>query len=123
MELSTVLMLALTVLALLVASGCSYVAVRASIYADECRLFCEQRAELSELAKLSSEMTELTDAYDSLLHSHRKLRSRVGMREVRAKRKNGADEPSESPVPGSDDEKAALKRKLRDDARARGILR
>lgn len=50
---------------------------------------------LREIAILSDEVTNLGDAYASLLASHKKLRSRIGMRDKRAKDNddNGSGEP------------------------------
>lgn len=47
-------------------------------------------------------MTELDDNHEALAASHKRLRSRVGMRELRAKRKNGEDEEPELPQPSRD---------------------
>ena len=38
-------------------------------------------------------ITELEDLHEALKASHERLRSRVGMRELRARKKNGDDEP------------------------------
>lgn len=49
---------------------------------------------LKEIAILSGEVTDLKDAYSSLLEQHKRLRSRIGMREKRSKSKsNGSDMP------------------------------
>lgn len=69
---------------------------------------------LADIAKLSAELTELSDAYHALLSSHKKLRSRIGMRENRAKaNSNGAD-------PGETYEQRKMR--LRDEAKAKGYL-
>jgi hypothetical protein len=60
---------------------------------------------LAELAKLSAEVTELADAYTSLMESHRKLRSRIGMRGLREQRKDVA-------VPDPATSKAELRAEL-----------
>ena len=44
-------------------------------------------APASRIAEISAELTELSDAYDALLKSHKKLRSRITMRENRAKKR------------------------------------
>jgi hypothetical protein len=46
------------------------------------------------LASLHAELSDLTESYDQLLQSHKKLRARIGMREVRARRQeeNGLDD-------------------------------
>lgn len=73
---------------------------------------------LRKMADVEATLTELLDSYDALLTSHKKLRSRIGMREVREKRKkteNGVDL-------GDEAEKAAYKAKLRAALRAEGRL-
>lgn len=74
---------------------------------------------LRRMADLEATCTELLDSYNALLTSHKKLRSRIGMREGRAKRKNGID----SSPGATDSEKAAYKAELRNDLRQRGLLR
>lgn len=66
----------------------SVLGVVAAIYARRRILFHEQ------FRSMLLAMQELDDNHAALLASHQKLRSRVGMREMRAKRKdaNGADE-------------------------------
>jgi len=52
---------------------------------------------LKRLADIECELTELKDAYDSLLTSHKKLRSRIGMRKNRddqAQPDDGMPEPN-----------------------------
>ncbi|MGI9457522.1 MAG: hypothetical protein ACR2NU_13240 [Aeoliella sp.] len=44
---------------------------------------------LARTAELEAAVTDLADSYHSLLTAHKKLRSRIGMREVRAKRADG----------------------------------
>lgn len=52
---------------------------------------------LARLTELETELTELTDSYSALMKSHRKLRSRIGMRENRERgRDNGSDDTIES---------------------------
>lgn len=61
---------------------------------------------LSRLAEIETTLTELTDAYDSLLQSHKKLRNKIGMRHLREDRK------SES-VPDPRQDPAGYKREMR----------
>lgn len=68
---------------------------------------------LRQIADLTATVTELKDAYDALLTSHKKLRSRIGMRKVREKRANGADEGVQS----------TDKTEVRKAAKAAGLLR
>lgn len=74
---------------------------------------------LAKLAELESTLTELLDSYDSLLASHKKLRSRIGMRQNRARRSNGVDSDVTAP-PASEEERSAYKKALRDAARQKG---
>lgn len=43
---------------------------------------------LRRMAEVEATLTDLTDAYEGLLKSHKKLRSRIGMRNVREEREN-----------------------------------
>lgn len=70
---------------------------------------------LAKLAEIETSITELTDSYSALLTSHKKLRSRIGMREVRERRANGQDE--------LDLAVTTDKRELRNELRARGLLK
>lgn len=82
---------------------------RACQYTQEAN---EESVSLAKLASLECTMTELTDSYDALLTSHKKLRSRIGMREHRQKGANGsADLDSRDKVA------------LRLSAKSRGLLR
>lgn len=71
---------------------------------------------LKQLAELSAEVTELKDSYDSLLTAHKKLRSRIGMRELRQKR-NEVDNNDATELGSVTD-----KNELRLKAKARGLL-
>jgi len=52
----------------------------------------------SDYRRLLLHLSELEDLHEALAASHKRLRSRVGMRELRAKRGNGADpSPNETP--------------------------
>ena len=70
---------------------------------------------LAKLAEIETAITELTDSYSALLTSHKKLRSRIGMREVRERRKNGQDE--------LDLAVTTDKNQLRQELRAKGLLK
>lgn len=74
---------------------------------------------LRRIAEVESTLTELLDAYTSLLESHKKLRSRIGMRKVREARK---DEPESGPVPTNEAEKAAYKARIRKQLQREGRL-
>ena len=74
---------------------------------------------LAKLAEVESTLTELSDSYEALLASHRKLRSRITMRANREKRANGAESDDGSP-PADEAGRAAYKNALRDAARKKG---
>jgi len=74
---------------------------------------------LRRMAEVEATLTELLDSYDSLLKSHKKLRSRITMRENRAKAPNGIDSDS---VPADEAAKAAYKNSLRSELRKQGKL-
>lgn len=57
---------------------------------------------------------ELEDNHEALAASHKRLRARVGMRELRAKRKNGQNgEDTEAPVATAETDKERWKREMR----------
>lgn len=69
---------------------------------------------LRQIAELESAMTELLDSHQSLLDSHKKLRSRIGMRELRDRRASEA-EPT--------DLQSVDKRAVRLAAKSAGLLK
>lgn len=68
------------------------------------------------LTNLDLAVTELQSQFESLLAAHRRLHSRVSMRELREKRK---DEPVDESTPPN----GADREKLRELARSRGLMR
>ncbi len=86
------------------------------LYAVHCKKTLEERnarsVSLREIAVLSEEVTNLGDAYASMLASHKKLRSRIGMREKRAR--DATQNGSEIPDPRDDPDgyKRAMRLKL-----------
>jgi hypothetical protein len=70
---------------------------------------------LRKMAEVETTLTELSDAYDALLASHKKLRSRISMRQRRAK-----DETDDMPDPKTDP--AGWKRAMRLKLRNQGVL-
>ena len=72
---------------------------------------------LLRIAKCESSITELTDSYDALLASQKKLRARIHMRKARDKRHESGD-LDESEL-SSEQDKNALRLK----AKAAGLLR
>jgi len=110
-DLSTVLLLAAAVIAVFLSSGAIYIAAKARQYANDCVLWVQQSnkrsVSLAKLAELETQLTELTDSYSALMGSHRKLRSRISMREKRARdASNGLDLEATQ-------DKAALRAELR----------
>lgn len=112
------------------AVGCALLAVisaaRAVKYARSAESFAvdaldylktnnEKSLSLAQLAEVQAGLTELTDSYQSLLTSHKKLRSRIGMREVRDRRANGN-------APDDSADYATRKSQLRDMAKSKGYL-
>jgi len=74
---------------------------------------------LSKLAEIETTLTELTDSYAALLTSHKKLRSRIGMREHRDK----TGKEVVDTLPTTEAERLAYKSRLRDRAKSSGYLR
>jgi hypothetical protein len=90
-------------------------------YANEIYTYARKASESAprrEMAELQGELTDLADSYAALLKSHKRLRSRIGMREVREKKANGADEPDLSDPA----QRAVYKQNFRRDAKAKGLL-
>ena len=77
---------------------------------------------LAQLAKVSAQLTELEDAYHSLLDSHKKLRSRIGMRELRERRKAEDHDNQESLDLQDEGQRAEYKKQLRQQAKKGGLL-
>lgn len=106
----------LSTIALIVTALLSVVAV---MYARHAWFFCRDTEEfiklqnkrsvsLSKLAEIEASLSELLDAYDALLASHKKLRARIGMRHNRA-----AQRESESDIPDPKTDPAGYKRVMR----------
>jgi hypothetical protein len=49
---------------------------------------------MKRVAEIECDLTELKDSYDALLTSHKKLRSRIGMREIRDREAEAPDDPA-----------------------------
>lgn len=74
-----------------------------------------------QLAAFSAELSDLAESYDQLLESHKKLRARVSMRDVRARRK--ADEDAAQDENGVDIHSDRDKNALRLELRRQGLLK
>jgi len=77
----------------------------------------------SKLAEIERTVTELSDSHDALVASHKRLRSKYGMRDLRERRNNGHDDGDTPDLFQDDDKKAAYKAALRNKCRAQGLLR
>lgn len=64
---------------------------------------------LKKMAEVEASLTELTDAYDALLTSHKKLRSRIGMRANR----DAKQQDKQNEIPDPRDDPAGYKREMR----------
>lgn len=93
-ELSTIFVLAALALSL-IALYISIAAVRFVRYNSS------ESLSLSKMAKVEASLTELTDSYDALLTSHKKLRSRIGMRKHRGNGEAKDDEPDSRTDPAA----------------------
>ena len=100
-----ILLVSIPVICLGLAITCALFARSARSEAAKCYEWVEavskMRNPAAKVAQLSAEVTELTDSYDALLKSHKKLRARIGMREARRKKAdldtgNGSDLSSET---------------------------
>lgn len=108
-----------TDLSTILASFAVLVSGLAWLYAYKCWDFCKDTEEfvklqnkrslsLSKLAEIETAITELSDSYDALLTSHKKLRSRIGMRANRA-----ANGRSDAQIPDPREDPAGYKRHMR----------
>lgn len=125
-ELSTELSTALGLFCLLVVAFCAY----SYHFMHKLGVYCREAVEwvqlqnknavsLRRMAEVESTLTDLTEAYSTLLEGHKKLRSRIGMRELRDRKENEADL-----APGAaDSDRLAFKNQLRLAAKSKGLLR
>lgn len=124
-ELSTFLLAGGLVITLAIAVAALIFARKAAEYSRECSAYVDTEnknaVSLRKIAELESTLTELLDSYYALLTSHKKLRSRIGMREVREKRGNGVN--SSSAPPDSEAGRAEFKSRLRLQCKERGLLK
>lgn len=76
---------------------------------------------LRKMSEVEIALTELTDSYEALLKSHKKLRSRMSMRANREDKRatNGFD--TDAP-PADDVGKAAYKAKFRAEMKRKGLI-
>lgn len=74
---------------------------------------------LRRMAEVEATLTELTDSYDALLESHKKLRARIGMRAVRDKRQVNGD----GEIPDATKDPAGYKRAMRLKLQRNGTLK
>lgn len=77
----------------------------------------------SKLAELERSLTELWDSHSSLLASHKRLRSKYGMRDLRERRRDNGEDQEGFDFPDDEAEKARYKAKLRRQCKERGLLK
>lgn len=119
-DLSTILA-GFLALVLIFAVYCCYYVVKLGAYCKTAVEYVTNQNKnalsLRKMAEVEATLTELSDAYEALLQSHKKLRSRIGMRKVREQRDNGLD------LDSSEQDKATLKNRLRLESKQKGLLR
>lgn len=105
-------------------------AEKTSKYAGECANYVgaenKRSQALRRIAELEGTVTELADSYHALLKSHKKLRSRFGMRDLRKRRKeaeDGSGEPESVDLLTPDLSRVDDKQQLRLKAKAAGLLK
>ena len=120
--LSTELLTVLAVFCLLVCAFCCIVGYYVVKLAHFCRAAVEyvekqnkNAVSLRKLTELEVGVTDLWDSHATLLKSHKTLRSRIGMRELREQRENGQDVDSQG-------EPLTAKQKLRLRAKAAKLI-
>jgi len=87
--------------------------IQSEKYVESCMNYVREEnkraVSLRKMAEVEATLTELTDAYDALLTSQKKLRSRIGMRANREKKRDDAvPDPQKDPA----GYKAAMRIKL-----------
>lgn len=112
-----------SLLALLASFLCLRWAILARDQAAACAQYVadqnKRSLSLKKMAEVETALTDLTDAYDSLLSQHKKMRARIVMREAREKKKQLGDAPAQM----SDAEKSSEKARLRVLCKERGLLK
>lgn len=133
-DLSTVLLLLVASAALFV-SGFTYFRMRASEkWLEQVARWIENdnadALSLRRIAEIESSFTDLRESFDQLLASHKRLRSRISMRELRERRKDGdqddgpdQDELFEAPATRANGAGPEYKVALRNQLRKQGLLR
>lgn len=100
--------------------------IRSEKYCKSCTEFVElsnkRSLSLRRIAEVEATLTELLDSYEALRVSHRKLRSRLTMREHRQEGKKSQDEVDLTSPPVDEVARASYKKALRDKAKASKLL-
>ena len=99
---------------------------RAQKYVNEVHEYAKKAAERparKQMAEIQAELTDLADSYASLIAAHKRLRSRIGMRELREKKKSSHNGAERGSVPQDPGQKAAYKQQFRTEMREKGMLR
>lgn len=109
--------LGLHAVALLAALGATFIAIGAARHVDERNA---RSISLKKLTEIQVELTEHADSIASLHASLKKLRSRVGMREKRARELNNGPEDT---VPDSRTDPDGYKKAMRIKLRREGLLK
>lgn len=78
---------------------------------------------MARIAEISSEMTEVTDALQSLIKQHKRLRSRIGMRNLRKRKKDAANGGSQTVELDLEPAPTGKKAELRREAKKQGLMR
>ena len=90
-------------------------AARARDYASDCAKWMDKNNEKTKIVALEAEITEIVDSMSSIRESLHKMRSRIGMREYRDRKKAAEKAPQFDKTPeGRDAERAALEKELQD---------
>lgn len=81
---------------------------------------------LKSVASLTVEVADLKSAFDGLREGHQRLTTRVGMREVRARRRSEQEEEQTEQVNGAPQEELSSResklKAIRAEARKRGLM-
>ena len=119
-DLPTILLLGAAFIAVILSSYAIFYASRAQNYANECQIWVKNEnkdaVSLRRMAEVELTLTDLTDSYNALLEAHKKLRSRIDMR-------NRNNDKSTVDSDATIDAPAGSKKELRIAAKAAGLLK
>lgn len=122
-DLPTILLLGSAIIAVFMSGWAVVNALRAQKYANDCVIWVQKEnkdaVSLRRMAEVEATLTDLADSYHALLKAHKKLRSRIAMRN----RNHDKSEVDLEPVIDVDAASTPNKNELRVAAKQLGLLK